>query len=479
MKIEIMKTRFFLLFGFILIVKSISSQDFKPQEFEIATAGTENGLKIIYSSLDKSFTIDVHGEQINFTESPYFYIVDGKIFQAMILGFQKELDFDNLKENEQKEYLTQYMNYEIEYFKDELKIKIKNLANEFYIVNDKLFLFWYYNMPPKNKTAEKQLYLTTICHDQILNLNTIQEPESEFIHSKDFLFNVAKTLKIENKSADYEKIQKESLGDTLNIELLKLGDNLFEFISKNPPAFKKDQIKMSEWIEGEVELFSYSESRPTDYPIVFYSSITKKPFGVLQNDKKNEAIYLFDTDGDSIIDFKSGKFILPFWLIKINSNNCSSVNNIKEFLDTQYSIFQSDLGPKDTEKLLTVIKKYGSFYEDNSIENRDILSALFLFSYNSNEPVIAINLINEAKNIYEKRFNSSHPVFLLFEGETLIKLEDFDRARIVFSKLLEENPDFIPALFYDCILSKNDQLLNEKTNYLKKNYRNHWLIKRL
>ena len=111
---------------------------------------------------------------------------------------------------EQKANLLTYRDYEIDYFKNQLKMDITNLKFDWLELNDKVFLFWYFNMPVDNETVRKQIYLSTICFDYFLNLNTVQEKDKEsFKFGKKLLVKIGESLELNEHVLDLEKLSKE------------------------------------------------------------------------------------------------------------------------------------------------------------------------------------------------------------------------------------------------------------------------------
>jgi len=189
---------------------SFSQNNFVPEKFDLGLLKTKTGARVIYNGEKNSFTFDIIGEKINPTEQKGFIIIDNNIFQTVILPFPQKVDFKGMTVEEQKANLLAYRDYEIDYFKNQLKLDITKLKYDWLLLNDKVFLFWYFNMPVDNETVRKQLYLTTICFDHILNLNTVQEKDNESFESgKELLVKIGETLELNEHVLDIEKLSQE------------------------------------------------------------------------------------------------------------------------------------------------------------------------------------------------------------------------------------------------------------------------------
>ena len=200
-----MKRLFTLLLFCLTNLVSFSQTTYKAEEFQSALMQTKTGAIVVYTGQQHSFEIDIVGK-ITPSEKPNFVTVDNKILQSSIIPFQTKLDFENLSEDAQKKYLSGYMDYEMNYIKEQLKSKNLNEKSEFIMLGNKVFLFWSYDMPKSYKTVDNQCYLVSICFDQMLILNCPVDKGKTFKEVKDLLTNIGKTLKLNNHTIDLEKL---------------------------------------------------------------------------------------------------------------------------------------------------------------------------------------------------------------------------------------------------------------------------------
>jgi len=178
-------------------------------EFESGLIPIKSGAIFAFTSEEKSFLLHLESENIEPLEARNFVQVDNWVFQAFNLGFEKPKNVDLKTESEQKKLLSRYVMYEIDYFKNELKIPCDNLKMNWGKINDNYFYFWYFNMPDTKGSISKQMYLTTICHDQFLNMSIPIGKESDFKNGKEFLFKVAKTLEINDFPVSFVELNRK------------------------------------------------------------------------------------------------------------------------------------------------------------------------------------------------------------------------------------------------------------------------------
>ena len=101
------------------------------------------------------------------------------------------------------------MQYELNYDKNDLKLNYTNLTHDFIVMNDKLYLLWVFNMPAVNTSVLKQINLSTLCFEHVLNLNTPFVKDDNFGDDKGLLLKVAQTLKQNDFKIDFNELYKK------------------------------------------------------------------------------------------------------------------------------------------------------------------------------------------------------------------------------------------------------------------------------
>jgi len=180
---------------------SLFGQDPKPtaktsEQFESGFVATQTGGLIVYSGLNHSFTIEVQAKVVKPTEQTNFYLVDNQIVQTAILPIPMKTDLKDMSTIKQKEIIRGYIDYELLYFRNTLKQEYSKLHIDWTVINGKVYADWSFDMPKDNQQVKKQLYMTTICFDQILDLNA--PVFDNYTKAKEILLQLAGSIKLYN-----------------------------------------------------------------------------------------------------------------------------------------------------------------------------------------------------------------------------------------------------------------------------------------
>jgi len=181
------------------------------ESFKSALLEMKGGAEVVYSSDNHSFTLDLISNKIKPLEQPGYVNIDNNVLQFVLIPNSKaKEDADTAVE---KSELSGYAKYELDYVKNEVKLDYQNLHYEWLTINNKVFLLWYYDMPEKmaskKNAIQMQMNLSTVCFNNILNLNTPVEKEHKFEDSKALLVKVAQTLKQNDFKIDFNELYKK------------------------------------------------------------------------------------------------------------------------------------------------------------------------------------------------------------------------------------------------------------------------------
>jgi len=208
----------FSILIFLLILSGIGVFAQSPEKFESALMEMKGGAEVVYSSEKHSFTLDIISDKIEPLNKPGYVLVDNKTLQFVLIP---NAALNNSPDTVlQKSQLQAYTKYELDYIKNELKLNYQNLHYEWLFINNKVFLLWYYDMPPaktnaapKNgntiTVAEKQINLSSMCFGEVLNLNTPFLHSDSFDDDKALLVKVAQTLKQNDFKIDFNELYKK------------------------------------------------------------------------------------------------------------------------------------------------------------------------------------------------------------------------------------------------------------------------------
>jgi hypothetical protein len=192
---------------FCLIIFSIgASAQYKAEEFQSSLIEAKFGVMIVFNGQKNSFTLRIVSKSIEPSKQENFLMVDKNLIQASVIPFQEKFDFKSMSIEQQRQLLTGYKEYEKEYVEQQLKTVLSG-TEQFLNFDGKIFKYWSFDMPKGNNSVAKQVYLFTICFDQILLLNGPVEKDQNETEMKTVLINLAKTLELfQGKTQDLRKL---------------------------------------------------------------------------------------------------------------------------------------------------------------------------------------------------------------------------------------------------------------------------------
>jgi hypothetical protein len=197
-----------LLFSGLRIYAQTSGENFKSALME-----KKGGAVVVYSSDKHSFTLNLISNNIKPQNKSGLVIIDNHVLQFILIP-NETINADSVSEAYQKIALLGYMNYELDYAKNDLKIAYTNLVTDWVVINNKLLLSWRYDMPAEmikkdENSTRKQINLSTICFGNVLNLNTPFEKNDTLDYDKALLAKVAKTYTPNNFAIDFDEFYKK------------------------------------------------------------------------------------------------------------------------------------------------------------------------------------------------------------------------------------------------------------------------------
>ncbi len=194
-----------VLVGLVMFSLHASAQ-FKAEEFQASLVEAKFGVMIVFNGQKNSFTLRIVSKSIEPSAQENFIMVDKKLVQASAIPFQEAFDFKAMSVQLQRELLTGYKEYEKEYVQGQLKTELTG-TEQFLNLEGKIFKYWSFDMPKGNSSVIKQVYLFTICFDQILLLNGPVIKDQSEADVKTLLINMAKTLELTpGKTQDLRKL---------------------------------------------------------------------------------------------------------------------------------------------------------------------------------------------------------------------------------------------------------------------------------
>lgn len=181
-----------------------------PEEDVHATllSGKKRSL-IVYAGPEHSFTMEPDAKTAKPSDIPGFITVNGQVMQSTLVPASPTVDDTRLTSDREKDILTKYMNYELSYYKKKLKQNYTQLQTEWLTIKGRLYLVWYFDMPKDYKLVSRQVYLSTLFFDQVLDLNAPVFKTEQFVRAKTTLIKLAGSLKTFDKQLDLGLLKRQ------------------------------------------------------------------------------------------------------------------------------------------------------------------------------------------------------------------------------------------------------------------------------
>lgn len=171
-------------------------------------AGKKRAL-IVYSGPTHSFTMETTAKIAKPSDIPGFITIDGQVLQSTLVPASPSADLKNMTSVREKEILTKYMNFELDYYKKKLRQHYTQLQTEWMTIKGRLFLVWYFDMPKDYKLVSRQVYLSTLFFDHVLDLNAPVFKMDRFVRAKETLVKLAGTLKTYDRQLDLGLLKRQ------------------------------------------------------------------------------------------------------------------------------------------------------------------------------------------------------------------------------------------------------------------------------
>jgi len=258
--------------------------------------------------------------------------------------------------------------------------------------------------------------------------------------------------------------------------IFHVGDNIMEYISKNPPQYLTQGNFLYNIPDGRVDFLKYKvETTDIDTKFLIQGSTV---FGVIQYEN-NATKLLYDITGDGILDVSHDSLLIPFWVLSESAQTkMSRNNNVLRVLDNGLKMFNGNDGPYANDAMRKYMTEFSSLI-NISTDNRDLFYGMLEYYRLAQYPALALIIISELGIRYNERFGNIHPLISLHIAESLINFGNNEVAVGFIDEILSANPNFVPAKVYSWQLERNTTIKQRKYNELKTNYRNHWMVKQI
>ena len=197
----------------------MAQEDINNEAFTFNFSPTGKGADITYVGKTHSFGLNIIGpavsrEQVQGTDNNQSFIRIGKdVIQFSLVNLPQPIppamQLSKLTDDETKETLEGYVSYELDYFTKGLNITTNSVKKEWKTINSRLYLVWYFEFKAPGTNTDKkfaaQVYYSTICFNQVLDINTPLYSKDDLERSKTLIETMAGTLTNYDKRLDVKK----------------------------------------------------------------------------------------------------------------------------------------------------------------------------------------------------------------------------------------------------------------------------------
>jgi len=190
-----MKT-FLFIFLFALTFSNATCQlSFSPVESKLNSVKGNNITELVCSGSALSVKFQLK-RSVTISPQNNIVTVDGQTIQITPLKFS----VNKQDTNDEKSLLATYSKYELDYFKNDLGMKLINSSNQWVVIKSKGWFIWYFkvvSVPVKTAQQTKiQLFASTVIGDNILTINAPIFKDEDFDKAGLIVNEMMETLKI-------------------------------------------------------------------------------------------------------------------------------------------------------------------------------------------------------------------------------------------------------------------------------------------
>lgn len=185
----------------VLLASCVSGQVlFSPVDSKVKTVENNDSTVLLCQSSTMSVGFQLKHD-VRILEQSNFVTIDTQIVQIRPLkfsGYKKSAG--NLNIDDQRDLLEIYSKYELNYFKNDLKVDLIDPQNQWVVTKSKGWYIWYFkvgNIPAQvDKPTNIQLFASTVIGDKILTLNAPVESGGDFAKAGTIINDMMEALTI-------------------------------------------------------------------------------------------------------------------------------------------------------------------------------------------------------------------------------------------------------------------------------------------
>jgi|RhiMetdeSRZDD1v2_1073273.scaffolds.fasta_scaffold135405_2 hypothetical protein len=176
----------------------ISQLPINQERFDLMFQESAQGYKWVYNGITHLFSIEIYEEDVKQVKYPNDISINKQVIHTAATPIRDtSANLSNLSIIRQKAMLTAYLT------KKAGKLAAQKSKKEWVTVNSKLWLLYSYPVIKNSvPTKSRQLIVSTICFNQVLELNTTITNEENLKKAKILLNQLMVTLKLSNTPID-------------------------------------------------------------------------------------------------------------------------------------------------------------------------------------------------------------------------------------------------------------------------------------
>jgi hypothetical protein len=250
----------------------------------------------------------------------------------------------------------------------------------------------------------------------------------------------------------------------------KIGDTLKDAVQNIQIADLYSTEDLGLWLENKISIYKNNDGNLVLFSMNYY------PFGIITK-SGNENVFLLDFNGDSVLDCQPEMLFVPPWVIDLNSKGGDSGDIIRKLYVEKLLAYSGNTTPSESPHMIKFAQELVKIAQNNNLDDRIYIYFDYLHDllYKRKEYLIDKACLANIEAITGKT-NEARSVWLIQAIELAYKDNDIDLCRKYDQEIVKINNKFVPGLYYQYLLEKNEENKNKYKKQLVENFKDHWLV---
>ncbi|OCX50972.1 hypothetical protein BEL04_19835 [Mucilaginibacter sp. PPCGB 2223] len=204
-----------LLLSFFFLLNSSIAFSQTERLFSYTITPDKTGATCTFIDKGKAFSLHINGKVVKNAKmanphtdaNQHFINADDITIQLSIVplpgSIPSSYNLNKLTFEQQKDILSGYIYYEMDYFKNELKVQYSDYKQMWVDNGIKPYLLWAFNQKPVNNAGNAvngQIYGAMVCYNQVLVINIpLFKKAGDMDKAEKLINDIASTLRLYNK----------------------------------------------------------------------------------------------------------------------------------------------------------------------------------------------------------------------------------------------------------------------------------------